>query len=78
MSLVDQLIAIYDRFITLFPAGIQWIISLAIFISVVVGVINLIRRNFIFLLLLVILIPASIPLLRSILNGILAFLRYLL
>jgi len=78
MSLVDQLTSLYQQFISIFPLSLQWVISLIIFIAIVVGVVNLVRRNFIFLLLLILLVPASIPLLRSIVNGLIAFLQNLL
>jgi len=78
MSLYDQILAIYERFIGIFPINIQWIISLIIFIFIVLATIDLIKRNFVFLLFLILLIPASIPLLKSIFQGLIAFLQNLL
>ncbi|MGI5827933.1 MAG: hypothetical protein ACOX6V_02815 [Patescibacteria group bacterium] len=78
MSLIDQLISIYSQFIGIFPSQIQWLISLAIFVAIVIAVVDLVKKNFIWLLLLIILIPASIPLLRSIFSGLVTFLQYLL
>ena len=78
MSLYDQIISIYEHFIGIFPINIQWIISLIIFVFIILAVIDLVKRNFVFLLLLILLIPASIPLLKSIFQGLIAFLQKLL
>jgi hypothetical protein len=78
MALFDQLISIYDQFISIFPPGIQWIISLILFLTLVFWFLDLVKRNLLWLILLVILLPASIPILRSIFNGLVAFLQYLI
>jgi hypothetical protein len=44
----------------------------------VVWVFQLVKRNIIWLVLLVVLLPASIPIIKSIFEGLIAFLRYLL
>ncbi len=78
MAVIDDIISIYDQFISLFPLEFQWVVSLIIFIAIVVGVFNLIKQNFIFLILLILIIPASIPILLSIFEGLLAFLQHIL
>jgi len=78
MTIFDQIISIYNQFISIFPPNIQWIISLVIFILVVKWTIDLIKQNIIWLILLIILLPASIPILRSVFDGLLTFLGYLL
>jgi len=78
MTIFDQIISIYNQFISIFPASIQWIISLVIFIVVVKWTIDLVKQNIIWLILLIILLPASIPILRSVFDGLLTFLGYLL
>ncbi|NMC36602.1 hypothetical protein GYA49_06205 [Candidatus Beckwithbacteria bacterium] len=76
--ILDELTALYDRFLTLFPGSIQPLVSLIIIIAVVLLVIDLVKRNFIWIILLILLLPASIPLLRSVLDGVLAFLNHAL
>jgi hypothetical protein len=78
MAFLDDIIAIYEQFISIFPPSIQWIVSLIVFISVVLGVLQLVKRNFVWIILLIIFIPAAIPILRSIYEGIIAFLDYLI
>jgi len=78
MTIFDQIISIYNQFISIFPVNIQWIISLVIFIVVVKWTIDLVKQNIIWLILLIILLPASIPILRSVFDGLLTFLGYLL
>jgi len=49
MTIFDQIISIYNQFISIFPASIQWIISLVIFIVVVKWTIDLVKQNIIWL-----------------------------
>jgi len=78
MTIFDQIIIIYNQFISIFPTNFRWIISLVIFIVLVKWTIDLVKQNLIWLILLIILLPASIPILKSIFEGLLAFLGYLL
>ena len=55
----------YDKFLTLFPEPIQWLVSLIVIISLVVAFYVLIRFHWIFFLLLVIFVPIIIPATRS-------------
>jgi len=71
MTIFDQIISIYNQFISIFPVNIQWIISLVIFIVVVKWTIDLVKQNIIWLILLIILLPASIPILQSVFDGLL-------
>lgn len=78
MIIFDQLIAIYEQFISIFPIQIQWVISLIIFIVVVKWVIDMVKHNIVWLILLIVLLPASIPILSSIFYGLVEFLGHLL
>jgi len=54
------------------------LIALLIFVGIVLMLIDLIKRNFIWILLLIIFVPASVPIFRTIVDGIFYFLRNVL
>ncbi len=67
----------YDLFLNKFPHQYHTLISIAILTLFIVLLYNLLKRNFIWILLLVILVPASIPIVSKIYSGILEIIRYL-
>jgi hypothetical protein len=69
---------LYDRFLSVFPPALHFWISLLLFLVIVFWVLDLVKKNLIWLILLIVLLPASIPLLRQIFLGVLQFLRFLL
>lgn len=73
--MLNQIIQLYQSFLNLFPSGLHFWISLVIFLVLVFWVLDLVKRSLAWLILLVILVPASIPLLRQIGEGLLRFLR---
>lgn len=75
---MDQIMMLWQDFISLFPMGLQGLIALLIFVGIVLMLIDLIKRNFIWILLLIIFVPASVPIFRTIVDGIFYFLRNVL
>jgi len=71
--LVD-LIRLYDQFLSLFPTGFGFLISLIIIIALGLFLLILIRRNLWWILLLLLLFPALIPAFRKVLLTIFEFL----
>lgn len=68
----------YNQFLAIFPPPLQWLITLVIVVGLVVGFINLIRTNALFLILLILLVPALIPILQHFFNDLYNFFLYLL
>ena len=75
---MDQIMMLWQDFISLFPMGLQGLIALLIFVGIVLMLIDLIKRNFIWILLLIIFVPASVPIFRTIVDGVFYFLRNVL
>jgi len=75
---INQITTLYNQFLTIFPLVVQPIISFVIFVSLVMGIIRLVKQNFIWLILLIVFIPASVPILKNIFDGVLAFLQNLI
>jgi len=75
---MNQIIALWERFISIFPIELQGLIALGIFVGLVVLILDLVKCNLLWIILLIIFVPASIPIFRTIVNGILYFLRNVL
>lgn len=70
MGIYDFLVTAFNRFIVLFPAPIRWIATLLILFGLIGAFIGLIRKNIIFVLLAILLLPFLIPVLASVIGGI--------
>jgi len=69
---------LWQDFISLFPMELRGLIALLIFVGIVLMLIDLIKRNFVWILLLIIFVPASVPIFKTIVDGIFYFLRNVL
>ncbi len=78
MGFYDVFVNTYNQFLAIFPAPLQWIITLILIIGLVVGFINLIRTNALFLILLIFFIPALIPIFQRFFTDLYNFFLYLL
>ncbi|PIZ00953.1 hypothetical protein COY62_00625 [bacterium (Candidatus Howlettbacteria) CG_4_10_14_0_8_um_filter_40_9] len=63
---MDIFFQLYDRFLSVFPVSTQWFVSLIVVISIVVAFYVLIRFHWVFILLLVILVPFLVPALKEV------------
>lgn len=78
MGIYQLLVNAYYQIISGFPAPLQWLLSLAILVGVVVLFMHLIRSSWIWLLVLVLLLPVFIPILWRIFLDIWDFILFLL
>lgn len=77
MNIYEDLVMLYDRFLALFPAPLQWLVTLLVVIGLIVGFINLIRQSWLFLILLLLLLPAIFPILQRLISDLYRFFLYL-
>jgi hypothetical protein len=77
MNLYANLTAAYNQFLALFPLQIQWFVTLIVLIGLVVAFINLIRFNWLFLILLVLLLPVIFPILHTLIDQLYQFFLFL-
>lgn len=68
---------IYLQFLANFPVQFQPMVSVAVGLIIVFVVYRIIKRDFIFIIALVILVPTSVPVLKSVWGGIVSLLKYL-
>ena len=75
---MDQILSIYTQFLNFFPKSIHGIISLLLAALLVVAIFKVLKKNFIYIIVLVILLPASVPILRNIWEGLVNLVKFLL
>jgi hypothetical protein len=69
MKAIEEL---YIIFLSYFPVWFQPVISIVLAVILVVSAFQVVKRNFIFLIALVVLLPASIPILSRVLDTLVA------
>jgi hypothetical protein len=72
-----KLQALYSQFLLNFSPTLQPVVSIVLAVLIVYVVYRIIRKDWIFIIALVILVPSSIPVLKSIWAGIVAVVKFL-
>lgn len=75
---MDQILGIYNQFLSYFPANLHGLVSLGLAVLIVIGIIKVIRRDFVYIILLIVLLPASVPILQNIWESISNIIKFLL
>ena len=75
---MEFLTGLYQQFQDFFPGFLHPFISIAVVIFLVYSIVQALKRNFIFIIILVVLLPASIPILKSVVDILIGFIKYLL
>lgn len=75
---MQAIMDLYNQFLSIFPASLHPFISIALAIFLIYSIVQVIRRDFIYLIVLIVLLPASIPILKSVAEVLLQFIKYLL
>lgn len=75
---MNGIFGLYNQFLGYFPTSVHPLISFFLAILLVYGIIKVIQKDFIYIILLVILLPASIPILKNIWDALLNIVRFLL
>ena len=63
MNVYHFLTATYNQFVGIFPASIQWLVTLLILVGVIGVLISLVRYSKLFLIVVVLLVPFMLPVL---------------
>jgi hypothetical protein len=75
---MDQILSIYNQFLNYFPSNLHGLVSLALAVLIAIGVFKVIKKDFVYIILLVILLPASIPILKNIWESVSGIIKFLL
>lgn len=70
--------SIYNQFLSYFPEKVHGLVSLGLALLLVFGIYKVLRKQLVYLILLVILLPASAPILKNIWQQLLELLKFLL
>jgi hypothetical protein len=77
MSLAD-IQNIYLQFLNNFPVSLRPVISIGVAVLIVYSIFKVIKKDWIFLIALIVLLPASQPILQSVWQGVVVFIKFLL
>jgi len=75
---MEQIYSIYNQFLSYFPSNLHGLVSLALAAVIAIGVIKVIKREFVYIILLVVLLPASVPILKNIWESVYNIFMFLL
>jgi hypothetical protein len=75
---MTQIFELYNQFINIFPKVMQWAVSVFLAILLVYAIYKILKKNFIYIILLVVLLPASFPIFKNIWQNLLILLKFLL
>ncbi len=75
---MKQIFEIYTQFINIFPHGMQWTVSVVLAVLLIYAIYKILKKNFIFIILLVILLPASAPIFKNIWENLVVLVKFLL
>lgn len=78
MNIYDVLVHGYNQVLGIFPAPLQWIVTLALTIGLVMAVIGLVKQNALFLIVIVLFLPVIVPVIGTFFANLYAFFLFLL
>ena len=76
--MMESVYSIYAQFLSYFPEKFHGLVSLALAMLLVWGIYKVVRRQFVYIVLLIVLLPASMPILKSVWSQVLELLKFLL
>ncbi|MFA5270550.1 MAG: hypothetical protein WC400_03025 [Patescibacteria group bacterium] len=65
----ERIFNIYNQFIGIFPEKYQWVVSIIIILALAACLWNLIKKNWMWLVLIVVLFPGIVPILQNVFNS---------
>lgn len=75
---MEQIQKLYLEFLANFPSTLRPIISIGLAVLLVYSIIKVLKKDFLYIIGLVVLLPASKPILQSVWQGVVDFVKFLL
>jgi hypothetical protein len=75
---MGQLQALYNEFLNIFPGFLHPFISIALALLLAYSIFQTVKQNFIWIIALIVLLPASIPILKDTLAAVIGVIKFLL
>jgi hypothetical protein len=76
--MLSDIFHVYTLMLSNIPAQYQGIVSVLLGVFLVFSIVQIIRKQFIWIIVLIVLFPTSIPILKAVLAGVLSFTKTLL
>lgn len=78
MPYLNQIYSIYYQFLSYFPETYHGIVSLVLAGLLVLAIYKVIKRNFVFIIVLVLLLPQAVPILKTVWTSVVELLQFLI
>lgn len=75
---LNQIYSLYYQFLNYFPAQYHGVISLALAGLLILSIFKVVKRNFVFIVVLVLLLPQAVPILKTVWESTLQLLQFLI
>lgn len=75
---MQQIQSLYLEFLANFPTGVRPVISILLAVLLVYSVIKVIKKDFLYIIALVVLLPASQPILKNVWEGAVSLVKFLI
>ena len=75
---LDSVYGIYNQFLSYFPDKVHGLVSFALAVLLVFGIYKILKKEVVYIILLVVLLPASVPILKNAWAQIMEILKFLL
>jgi hypothetical protein len=75
---MNEIQNLYLQFLGNFPVSLRPIISIGLAVLIIYSIFKVLKKDFIFLIALVVLLPASVPILKNVWEGIIIAVKFLL
>ena len=69
---------LYLQFLNNFPEHLRPVVSIVLAVLIVYSVFKVVKKDFVFLIVLIVLLPGSVEILKSVWQGIVMFVKFLL
>lgn len=75
---MNEIQKLYLEFLVNFPEHLRPIISIGLAVLLVYSIFKVVKKQFVYIIALIVLLPASVPILKSVWKGILDFIKFLI
>lgn len=75
--MLNDILQIYLSFLTHVPEQFRGYVSILLGLFIIYSIVQIIRQQFIWIIVLIILLPASVPILQGVVSGVLGFIKFL-
>ncbi len=75
---MNEIQNLYLDFLLNFPENLRPIISIGLAVLLIYAIFKVIKKDFVYIIALIVLFPASIPILKSVWSGVVVFIKFLL